>query len=262
MTTTDRAQNFQAVSSGGTLAIRAPRRSIDLLTNVAALGLLWLAYSAVRGVTADEFSTAVNHAYQVLDFQAAVGLPHEGDLQRLLIDRDMIIKAANIYYIAVHFPATLAFLFWVWYRHRGSLGRIRNALIGTTAAGLVLHVAFPLAPPRMLEGFIHTAQTIGPDPYDLPLSSAANQIAAMPSLHVGWAVLVALGIMWICRSPWRFAALVYPVLTTAVVVITGNHYVLDALVALVLVIVAWFAFRGRAERDTELTAWSESVTSS
>ena len=233
-------------NSATAVVAREPRRSIDLLTNATALGLLWVAYSMVRGLTADQFSTAMTHASQVLDFQAAIGLPNEGDLQRVLIGQEHLIKAANIYYIAVHFPATLAFLSWVWLRHRSAYGRIRDALIATTAVGLVMHVAFPLAPPRMLGGFIHTAETIGPNPYDLPMSGAANQIAAMPSLHVGWALLVALGIVWISSSPWRYVALLHPLITTFVVVVTGNHYVTDAAVAVALVGVAWLALRGRS----------------
>lgn len=185
------------------------------------------------------------HATQVLDFQAAIGLPHEGDLQRFVIDHRRIIKAANIHYISVHFPVTLTFLFWVWHRHREALGRIRNAIIATSAIGLVIHVLFPLAPPRMLDGFIHTAEIIGPDPYDLPFSGAANQIAAMPSLHVGWALLVAFGAIWIGSSAWRFVALLHPLITTAVVVLTGNHYVLDAAVAVALVVVTWLVLSGR-----------------
>ncbi len=227
--------------NGDTASIHHRHR--DLFTNAAALALLWAAYSAIRGITADQFSTAMLHASELLNFQAAIGLPHEADLQRILIKQDHIIKAANLYYVAMHFPVTLGFLAWVWYKHRSALGRIRNTLVTITIAGLVIHVAFPLAPPRMLSGFVNTAQTIGPDPYDIPLSGAANQIAAMPSLHVGWALLVALGVIWICSSRWRYVALAHPLITAAVVVVTGNHYLTDIVVAVCLVGVTWIAWR-------------------
>lgn len=223
----------------------ASERHRDLLNNAVALLALWAAYSAIRTVTADQFSTAIAHASQLLRFQDTLGLPHEGDLQRVLIDQDYVIKAANIYYVAMHFPVTLGFLGWVWHKHRDALRRVRNALITVTAAGLIIHVAFPLAPPRMLTGFVNTAKTIGPNPYDIPLAGAANQIAAMPSLHVGWALLVALGVIWICSSKWRYFALLHPITTGAVVVITGNHYLTDIVVAVFLVGVSWLVWRDR-----------------
>ncbi len=214
----------------------------DLFSNAAMLGLLWLVYSAIRSVTADQFSTATGHASELLQFQASLGLPHEGDLQRVVTDQSTLVKAANIHYIAGHFPVTLIFLGWVWYRHRSSLARIRNTLIAITTVGLGVHMVFPLAPPRMLSGFVNTAKTVGPDPYEVPLAGAANQIAAMPSLHVGWALLVALGIIWIRESRWRYLALIHPAITAAVVVITGNHYLTDIAVAVAIVLGVWLAF--------------------
>lgn len=218
------------------------RRVLDLTANVTVLGLLWLLYAAVRGVTADEVGVAMQNAQLVLEVQDLLGLPSELGVQRLFLESTHLVKAANIYYIAVHFPATIAFLAWVWLRHRQHFDRIRNTLIAVTGIGLVIHLIYPLAPPRMIRGFVDTAAIFGPSPYDLSISQAANQIAAMPSLHVGWAVLVAIGVIFICRSRWRFLALVHPAITLTVVVMTANHYWLDAWVAIALVICGWLAF--------------------
>lgn len=223
------------------------RSMLDLTANVVVLGLLWMGYSAVRGLTADDVSVAMSNAADVLSFQHSIGLPSESSLQQHLIERTTVLRGANVYYIAVHFPATVVFLAWVWVRHPQRFARVRNALVAVTCAGLVVHILYPLAPPRMTSGFVDTAALLGPSPYDLRVSVAANQIAAMPSLHVGWALLVSLGVAWIIESRWRFAVFAHPVVTAGVVVVTANHYWMDAIVATALVGVGWF-LSGRADR--------------
>ncbi len=177
----------------------------------------------------------------MLDFQQAIGLPSETILQHPLLRHPEIITAANNFYMWVHFPATALFLAWAWFRHRHHFGVIRASLITLTMAGLVLHLLFPLAPPRMLRsvGYIDTGAIFGPSPYDLAASSAANQIAAMPSLHVGWALLVALSIIALARSRFRYLVLAHPIITTLVVIVTANHYWTDAIIAALLVAGSW-----------------------
>lgn len=233
-------------------------RGRDLLGNLALMSAVWIGYTLVRTITADRFGVAMENAAAVLDFQRAVGLPSELSFQRGLLGSTAIIKAANVYYISVHFPVTVLFLAWVWIRHRDRFARIRNSLIAVTLMGMVLHTVYPLAPPRMIRGFVDTALVFGPNPYDLGIASAANQLAAMPSLHVGWALVVALGIVWIAKSPWRYLALAHPVITALVVIATANHYWTDAIVALLLVGVVWLLATTRTTRIM-LRRKSESV---
>ena len=215
-------------------------RGFDLLANAALLGALWALYATVRGVTADEFTDAMRNAGEVLRLQEAIGLPSELDFQRSLLNRTGLLRAANIYYLVVHFPATLGFIAWIWLKHRDRYTRVRNTLIGVTAIGLVLHVVYPLAPPRMTRGFVDIGATLGPNLYDMSFSDAANQIAAMPSLHVGWALVVAFGTIWILKTPWRWLSLAHPIITAGVVVVTAHHYWADAIVASILVIAVWY----------------------
>lgn len=225
-------------------------RGIDLMANVALLGLLWFAYSAVRGVTADDVTLAMGNAGDLLYFQDVVGLPSELAVQQMLMGKTALLKGANIYYVIAHFPVTIAFLAWAWLCHRDRFARIRNTIIAVTGAGLVVHVVFPLAPPRMLSGFVDTAAVFGPNPYDLKIASAANQIAAMPSLHVGWALLVAIGVVWILNSKWRYLAILHPIVTAGVVVITANHFWTDLIVAASLVLCGWVFFANRGSRTS------------
>ena len=239
--------SFSVMNAGGATATGEQRTERshrvvyrrDLVSNVLFLGLLWGAYAVVRGLTSGHWAEAANNAASIIDLQRSVGLPNEADIQAAVLDHTNIIRFSNTYYIGVHFPATLGLLVWTWRNHRDKFQRLRNALVLTTAVGLVLHVSFPLLPPRMMDGFVDTARTVGPDPYALGVSGGANQLAAMPSLHVGWALLVAAAVIWIGTSPARWLIVVHPIVTVLVVVVTANHYWADALVAAFIVAAAW-----------------------
>ena len=215
------------------------RVRVDLARNAALLAVLWVAYALVRGITGGDLATATENARAIIDLQHALGLPNEGALQQAVLDQTWLLRAANLYYLSVHFPLTVAFLAWAWRNHHTKFTRVRNALIATTSGGLVIHVIYPLKPPRMMNGFVDTAAVIGPNPYELGISSGANQLAAMPSMHVGWALLIALGIIWMTTSRIRWLALAHPLITLAVVVLTANHYWADAIAAVAIVIAAW-----------------------
>lgn len=238
-------------SPGGSGSGFTSKRRRDLVTNIALLGLLWLAYATVRGLTADDVFSARQNAAELMRLQATMGLPSEALLQSKVLHLPGLLRAANTHYVALHFPVTGIFLAWVWLRHRAAFSRVRNTLMAATSMGLLLHVAFPLAPPRMLEGFVDTGRWLGPDPYELSISATANQIAAMPSMHVGWALIVALGTIYVLESPYRWFSLLHPAVTSAVVVVTANHYWTDAIVAVFIVAAAW-VFTIRIE-----TGWSQ-----
>lgn len=228
-------QNTSGDSSGPPQQPGPRSRLLDLAVNAVLLGLLWLAYVTVRRVTADDWGQAFFNSGRVLQLQQALGLPSERAFQSLLLGHRLIIRAANSYYMWAHFPVTVAFLTWSFFAHRHRFGAIRNTFIAVTGAGLVLHLLYPLAPPRKLPGFIDTGVVFGPSPYDLGASEAANQIAAMPSLHVAWAVIVAIGTVTLSRGRWRYLAIAHAVITALVVVLTANHYWIDVIVALLLV---------------------------
>lgn len=227
----------------------APRRPASrpslvraLVLNAMVFGVLWVGYSAVRTVTADSWSSARSNADRVIAFQDSLGLPSEAVFQSLFLDHEWLVRAANIYYIGFHFPSMVLFLAWALLLKRDALPRIRWALIGATATGLVIHLAFPLAPPRMLSfgGFVDTARIIGPDPYALGVAKTANELAAMPSLHVGWALLIALAVVGSASSRFRWIVLAHPIITTLVVVVTANHYWVDVVVGAAIASMAWW----------------------
>ncbi|MFJ4974296.1 phosphatase PAP2 family protein [Streptomyces coeruleorubidus] len=220
-------------ASAGSDAIARP----PLVRELLLVAALFLVYKLGRQLATGHTGEAFRNAYRVWDFERAVRLPGEGAAQSLLLHGDGLVHLANTYYAAVHFPATAAFLIWLYLRRPAHYVWARRVLAVVTASALVLHLLFPLAPPRMLAatGLVDTARVYGPSVYGSPATdSLSNQFAAMPSLHFGWALMVAVGLIVATRSRWRRLWLLHPLLTLLVIVGTANHYWLDAIAATAL----------------------------
>ena len=210
-----------------------------LLREALLLLALLLAYSGARLLAVDDVPAAFAHAHQVLHLERVLRLPREQDVQALLLTSEQLVRAANSYYAAAHLPVTALALGWLFLRHPEHYRWARAALVSATGVALMVYLLLPTAPPRMLAGFVDTAQVHGQSVYGASGASAlANQYAAVPSLHVGWAVLVAVVCVAASRSRWRFLAVLHAVVTVLVVVGTGNHFWLDALSGAGLVLLA------------------------
>ena len=123
----------------------------------------------------------------------------------------------------MHAPLTAAVLLWLSIWRPKAYPRVRWTMVSVTGLALIGHILFPLAPPRMMPGFIDTGLRFGQSVYGPENSGGvANQFAAMPSLHVGWAALIALSMILITRSKWRWLWLLHPIITFAVVVVTAK----------------------------------------
>ncbi|WP_171113860.1 MULTISPECIES: phosphatase PAP2 family protein [unclassified Streptomyces] len=198
---------------------------------------LFLVYKFGRLLATDHTHEAFRNAHRVWDLERAVRLPGEGVVQSLVLHSEGLVRLANTYYATVHFPATAAFLVWLYLRRPGHYVWARRVLAAVTATALVLHLAFPLAPPRMLAatGLVDTGRVYGPSVYGSPQTDQlSNQFAAMPSLHFGWALMVAIGLIVATRSRRRWLWLLHPLLTLLVIVGTANHYWLDSIVVAAL----------------------------
>lgn len=207
------------------------------LHELVLLGLLFVVYRVGRLLVAGHTREAFTHADQVWGLERRLRLPNELLLQDALLHNRGLVEAANSYYAAVHFPATVAFLAWLLLRRPQHYFWVRRTIVALTGAALAIHMLYPLAPPRLTPelGFIDTGAVFGPAVYGPPDGgSVANQFAAMPSLHIGWALLVAIGLIVATRTRWRWLWLAHPLVTSAVVVATANHYWLDGLVAVAL----------------------------
>ena len=146
----------------------------------------------------------------------------------------------NHYYLWFHFPVAIGLLAWLYWRHNDHYFYIRRLMAVVTFVALVIHVAYPLAPPRMMHGFVDTMFRYGPSIYTRnTLEGAANQIAAMPSLHFGWAVIAAMAVVQVNRSRWRYVAVLHPFLMGTAIVATANHWWVDAAAAGLIIFLCW-----------------------
>ncbi|WP_318215344.1 phosphatase PAP2 family protein [Streptomyces sp. SCL15-6] len=214
----------------------APARP-PLVRELLLVAGLFLVYKFGRQLATGHTAEAYRNAHHVWDWERALRLPDEGTVQSLLLHGDSLIHVANTYYATVHFPATVAFLVWLYLRRPAHYVWARRVLAAVTGAALVLHLAFPLAPPRLLgaTGLIDTARVFGPSVYGPPRTDQlSNQFAAMPSLHFGWALMLAVGLIVATRSRGRWLWLLHPLVTLLVIVGTANHYWLDVIGATAL----------------------------
>ena len=179
------------------------------------------------------FRAATAHAWWIWHAERTLGLPGELDVQRLLLPHPLLSETANIYYATMHFGMLIAMLVWLFARHRDDYPAVRNVMAVSTAACLLISF-IPVAPPRMLPGtgIVDLAARYGESVYAaLGSNAGADQLSAMPSVHVAWSVIVAWAVITRARSRWRWLILLHPVVTVFVVVGTGNHFWADGIVA-------------------------------
>jgi hypothetical protein len=187
---------------------------------------------------------ASSHALSIVSAERFLGLFHEQAVQAPFIRWDTVTDAFNLYYGGTHFLVPAVALGWLLLRHPERYARARTSLAVTTAVGFVCFWLYPVAPPRLLPGSFGIADTLrdaGPGHVESTLiTTAGDQYASMPSLHVAWAVWCALALYPVVRHrALRVLVAAYPVMTTLVVVATGNHFFLDAAAGTLLACLTW-----------------------
>jgi hypothetical protein len=210
---------------GYSLTVRMAREGL-------AIFVMLTLYRLGRGLVAGKDDLATANAYWLIRVEESMGLFVEQAWQQWTLQRPVVMDFFDWYYGALHFPATGLFLAWVFLRHARHYARVRNAFVVATLIGFVMHWSWPLLPPRLLPEEYGFVDTVGADIYgDGKLGPFANQVAAMPSLHFGWSLTIGVGAVWISANRFRWLALAHPVLTFLAIVVTANHYILDAVVA-------------------------------
>ena len=184
-------------------------------------------------------SGAVDRGRWNADFQNRVHLPSELTVQHLVLHSALLAQALNIFYATMHFPGMIAFLIWMFVRHRGNYPQVRNTMVLVTGAALAIQLV-PVAPPRLTPGlgFVDTGQLFHQAVYPRVGAPGPDQLSAMPSVHVAWALLVALGVVVFSTSRWRWWIVAHPFMTILAVVATANHWWLDGIVAAQLIGIA------------------------
>jgi hypothetical protein len=226
----------------GAVGLRLPRagrprlagRAAPYLREAGVVAALYSLWQLACSVSVLGGAGAFSRAHWIVRVERAARLPSEHRTQRLITGHPLLAQTANWYYAALHFAALGMLLLWLFARHRARYPEVRTVLVLLTASSLLLQL-LPVAPPRLLPelGYVDTAALYRQSVYDMA-GISVDQLAAMPSVHVGWALLVAWAVIRVSSSRYRWWVLVHPVLTAFVVVATANHFWLDGIVAAAL----------------------------
>ena len=179
---------------------------------------------------------AVARGRWIFDLQRDLHLPSETSVQHLVLKSSLLTQGLNLFYATFHFPGMIAFLIWMFIRHRDHYPQVRNTMVLVTGAALAIQL-IPVAPPRLTPGlgFVDTAQLFHQSVYAKVGSPGPDQLSAMPSVHVAWSMLVGLGVIVFSTSRKRWLILAHPFLTLLAVVGTGNHWWFDGIIAVQLI---------------------------
>jgi hypothetical protein len=214
------------------------------LLEIALIAGLYVTYTASRLLASNDLGPALHRARELHRFESYVGLDWEGAFNRFFTHHDVVGLFGAYWYSTAHYIVTLSVLVWLYLRHRAEYVTMRRALVVATLLALGMYLLLPTAPPRFLDSFVdvldlHSAQGWWGADASAPrgLGHLTNELAAFPSLHAGWALWVALAVAEATRNRavralgWSHAAV-----TAAVIVGTGNHWMLDVIVGWLVVL--------------------------
>jgi PAP2 superfamily len=222
--------------------LRRPRWWEEILF----IGISYALYSTVRNAVPGHSVAAFNRAHAILRFEQDLHIDAERPLNRLIAHSPFVCYLCSYWYALAHFIVTIGVLIWVYIRHPLRYRAIRTVAYTETLLALLGFWFIALAPPRMLSGFVDTVDkypTVWGSWNTAGVAKLSNQLAAMPSLHIGWSTWAGLVIFKLAKHrSVRIAGLAYPVVTLFVILATANHFTLDAVGGLV-VLGAGFAFQ-------------------
>jgi PAP2 superfamily len=191
------------------------------------------AYELARMMIHPNWTAAMQNARRVDNLERGLNFAWEQSLQRAFLGVPELVEAMNLFYFVGHFLLTAVFFVWLYHRSRDGFRSFRNGFLAATAIAVFIHWQFPTAPPRLLAGLgiEDTLEAIWNIDIGSPQASAfSNPVAAVPSLHAGWAAGVGAGLVRYARKRWlRVAGVLYPIAVVLTIVVTGNHFIFDAL---------------------------------
>jgi hypothetical protein len=210
---------------------------------VLFIGLSYLLYSTIRNAAPTHATAAFNRARDVLSFEHHTHLDVEHTLNKVVAAWHPLAYVSSYWYAAMHFIVTIGVLVWLYVNHPLRYRPIRTVLYATNILALGGFWFFALAPPRMLPGFIDSVDrypTAWGSWNTAGVAKISNQLAAMPSLHIGWSTWCGIVIFKLARHRWaRIAGVAYPIVTLFVILGTANHFLLDAVGGLAVLGVAF-----------------------
>jgi uncharacterized membrane protein (Fun14 family) len=222
-----------AAEGWGAQARRRARRLPPGVRELALFALALAAYQASRAIVIGDATGAVRHAWDVIDLERGAGVFWEPAIQGWATGHPGLVQGLNAFYLLAHLPMTALFFVWLWRTRRDRYAVVRNGFLAANAVALGVFIAFPVAPPRLVgaDGLVDTLrQASGVDLHGGALSGLFNPYAAVPSMHVAFALMIGMPLAVLAKHRavrWFWTA--YPLLVTFVIVMTANHFVFDAI---------------------------------
>jgi PAP2 superfamily protein len=218
----------------------------DGVAQIAVVLGAFAAYEAARHAMQPNWSQAFTNARRIESIEQVLGVAWEQSLQRAFLAIPDLIPALNIFYFVGHFVVTTIFFVWLYRRSWDGFRSFRDAFLIATAIAVVVHWLFPTAPPRLAGvGLEDTLLIFSGIDIGSPTSAAySNPVAAVPSLHAAYALGVGIGVVRYARSSLvRVAGALYPPLVILTILVTGNHFLLDAVAGIAVLGAGFLAVR-------------------
>jgi hypothetical protein len=240
--------NAGAVTTAPALAQNSTRsRWLRAGLEVLLILAFWVVYSLARLLADTSMKPALERADELLHVEGLMGIQWEFALNQLFTDHRVIGLAGSYWYATLHYVVTGSVLVWLWFLGSDRYGPARRALAIGTLLALAAYIALPTAPPRFIAGYVDVLSLHAADGWwgadaSAPrgLGGLTNELAAFPSMHAGWALWVALALQFYATRKWvRVLGWVYALGTAVVIIGTGNHWVIDAVVGWVVIIAGW-----------------------
>ena len=210
----------------------------EFARELIAVALAALLYYLVRGAVVDRIEEAFQRARDILALEQTLGLAWETAIHEAILHSPALIDVANGTYFWGHMPLLIVLAVWLWRSQRPIWRTFRNALLLSAVAGMVSYFLFPTAPPRLMPelGYVDTLALRAAPAYQAQeVGLFVNPYAALPSLHVGWALLAGIACWQVAqrgsgirRAVWYALAFLIPFSQSWAVVATANHWTLDA----------------------------------
>jgi membrane-associated phospholipid phosphatase len=222
----------------------------DGLVQIAVVLVAVAAYEALRAMMTPDWPRALQNAREVASIERMLGIDWESGIQQTFLAFPNVVELFNLFYFVGHFALSSLFLIWLYRSKRDAFRLLRDMFLFATAISVVVHWVYPTAPPRLADvGLKDTLLAF----WDLDIGSPefhgwSNPVAAIPSLHAAWAFAVAFGLVRYGGPLLRVAGIVYAPLVLLTIVVTGNHFLLDAAAGLLVLAVGFaaaFWLRGR-----------------
>lgn len=250
-------------------ALRSWRHILPAGRNDAILQFLilftaYIAYDLVRFFTTGRESTAIANAQHIIHAEKGVRLYVEPWVQAKVSHVHLLVQAMDWFYANMHIPVTIGFLAWVYLRRNDVWAVFRNGFLLVNAIAVSTFALLPVAPPRLVptSGLVDTLFVFSKVNYESGgLASITNPFAAVPSLHFGYALFVTIGIVLLSRALWaRLLAVAYTLVVLVAIVVTGNHFLFDALAGGFVIMIAYlFTLSGSTVPETVAVRYDEEL---